>query len=289
MSFAAAFAAPSPLPVTAHSIVRPRLSRCTTPCSHPRRYTYTPRASFTGNPSSSSSSQQQQQQQQGPQNPPPSLFVEDDGTGWDASSDDMDRLFAPLSSTEEEILRARLPRRLADFFVGRASDAVRLRTPDLIFRDLRRDTPDPDPTDPVNMEYNDYVYVTTTTAPGVSFKRRGSSLFGGGDALPTTDAPLGEPYMDESGAPVIRPVDNPQKVEGERSDPRVVSLFVGQVDSVDEQASRLGYGILAILAFSFVLKLVFAVISFFLSFTFSFFAIFALSAGIFVLFFLIRF
>lgn len=230
----------------------------------------------------------------------PPLFADDAMEQlWDAT--DADSIFSPLREQEEAILREKLPRRLAEFFIDRAGDAARLRQPrtqsDTTFvgrllSDMPPETPDWE--DPVNDEYRDYVYVTTTEPPSGSYRwRRGSALFGGNDGLPDPDpvtGMIGSPFVGPDGQEVIRPVTDPNRQGVDRStDPRLVSLFVGQVNSIDEQASRLGYGALAILAVWFILKLVFAVISFFLSFTFSFFAIFALSAGLFVLFFFIRF
>lgn len=225
----------------------------------------------------------------------PPLFVEDYSQNmWQSA--DVSKAFSPLQSDEEELLREKLPRRVAEFLIDRADDAARLRQPrqtsdssvlGRMLSNLPPDTPDWD--DPVNTEYSDYVYVTTTGPP--SFRRKGSSVFGGGDGLPDPDEDglIGKPYVNTEGEPVIRPPDRPDRLDRRWSQPRLVSLFVGEVDSIDEQASRLMMSIFGILAFSFLLKLIFAVISFFLSFTFSFFAIFALSAGLFVLFFLFRF
>lgn len=222
----------------------------------------------------------------------PPLFVDDYNQAfWDSA--DVSSAFAPLRPEEEAVLRARLPRRLAEFLIDRAGDAARLRQPrqasdrsfvGQMLSNLPPDTPDWE--DPVNAEYRDYVYVTTVGPP--SFRRKGSSVLGGSDGLPDPDENglIGRPYVSADGQPVIRPPDRPNRIW---SQPRLVSLFVGEVDSIDEQASNVFNGILAIIAFSFFLKVVFGVISFFLSFTFSFFAIFALSAGLFVLFFFLRF
>lgn len=234
-----------------------------------------------------------------PQSSPPEsippLFVEDYNQNmWNSA--DVSKVFSPLQPDEEELLREKLPRRIAEFLIDRAGDATRLRQPrqasdnsfmGRMLSNLPPDTPDWD--DPVNEEYRDYVYVTTVGPP--SFRRQNSSVLGGGDGLPEPDEDglIGRPYTTTDGEPVIRPVDSPDRLDRRWSQPRLVSLFVGEVNSIDEQASRLVYSILGILSFAFVLKLIFAVISFFLSFTFSFFAIFALSAGLFVLFFLFRF
>lgn len=223
----------------------------------------------------------------------PPLFV-DERTNSFWKSVDTDDSFAPIRPEEEAVLRERIPKRFANFLLARADDAVRLRSPrsradnsfiGQLLNELPPDTPDWD--SPVNAEYRDYVYVTTTGPP--SFRRKGSSLFGGGDGLPDLDDQglVGDPYVDHQGDPVIRPAQPPGASPA--SHPRLMSLFVGQVDSIDEQAGRTGYALLAVFALWISLKLFFGIISFFLSFTFSFFAIFALSAGIFVLFFFLKF
>lgn len=223
----------------------------------------------------------------------PPLFVDDEQRGyWKAV--DVGETFAPIRPDEEALLREKVPERIANFLLARADDAVRLRTPrsgsdnsfmGQLLSDLPPDVPDWDA--PLNAEYRDYVYVTTTGPP--SFRRKGSSLFGGGDGLPDPDRDgfVGNPFVDSAGEPEIKPGRDPTVKS--RADPRLMSLFIGQVDSIDEQAGRTGYAILAMVSLWFLLKLFFGIISFFLSFTFSFFAIFALSAGIFVLFFFLRF
>lgn len=290
-----------------HSAAATNTDRITTTSSSAARFPdpFNPKKARQNQPSSSSTSapSRPDEDYDGPQlfvaeDPP--LFADDSLEQlWDST--DAESIFSPLRDEEEAILREKLPRRLAEFFIDRAGDAARLRTPRTpsdtsfvgrLLSDMPPETPDWE--DAVNDEYRDYVYVTTTGPPTGSYRwRKGSALFGGNDGLPDPDPAtgmIGTAFVGPDGQQVIRPVTDPAKQRANQStEPRLVSLFVGQVNSIDEQAARLGYGALAILAVWFILKLVFAVISFFLSFTFSFFAIFALSAGLFVLFFFIRF
>lgn len=293
-----------------HSAAGTNIDRITTTSSSAARFPdpFNPKKARQNQPSSSASSSSTSAPSRPNDDDGPPLFVADDPPLfaddameqlWDST--DTDSIFSPLRDEEEAILREKLPRRLAEFFIDRAGDAARLRTPRTpsdtsfvgrLLSDMPPETPDWE--DAVNDEYRDYVYVTTTEPPTGSYRwRRGSALFGGNDGLPDLDPAtgmIGSAFVGPDGQQVIRPVTDPAKQPVDRStEPRLVSLFVGQVNSIDEQAARLGYGALAILAVWFILKLVFAVISFFLSFTFSFFAIFALSAGLFVLFFFIRF
>lgn len=227
----------------------------------------------------------------------PSLFAPEEQESRDPfwKRVDVSETFSPLRPEEEEALREKIPAPVANFLIRRANDAVRLRSPPApeddsftarLMRDLPPDTPDPNAEE--NLPFRDYVYTTSSGAP--SFRRRGSSLFGGGDGLPDPgeDGLVGEP-LDPDDPEAVDDIDpNDRWAGAPHREKRVLSLFVGQYDSVDEQAARLGYGVLSLFALWIILKLVFAVVSFFLSFTFSFLAIFALSAGIFVTFFLLR-
>lgn len=213
--------------------------------------------------------------------PPPdlrkSLFVNEEQVAfW--NSLDTKSAFGPLTEEEKARLREKLPRRLAEFLIRRADDAVEQRDAihtdktffGRLFKDMPPDVPDQDSED--NEEFKDYVYESTLGPP--SYRRRGSSLFGGGDGLPDVE--------DVSGKTEI--------VEGKKvARKNIWSLFVGNVNSVDEQASKVGYSLLVLVAAFVLFRVLVAFVSFFVSFTFSFFAIFALSAGIFVVFFLLRF
>lgn len=192
---------------------------------------------------------------------------------------DVTTALEPLSELEKSRLREKLPLKIANFLIRRADDAVRLRetrgdTDTTFLSRLLRDLPSDvvDWENAENKEYRSYVYETSLGAP--SFRRRGSSLFGGGDGLPDLTPP-GEATM--AGK------------EGGGEDVRRYSLFVGNVGGIDEQASKAGYSVLALLAIVIIAKLMFGLVSFFVSFTFSFFAIFALSAAIFMVFFLFKF
>lgn len=206
------------------------------------------------------------------------LFSESESSLWDNL--EVSRALEPLTEEEKQKLRSRLPTKLANFLIRRADAAVRLRDTKggddsflgQFLSDLPPDVPDWD--NPANAEYRDYVYETTTGPP--SFRRQGSSIFGGGDGAPDLkDMPNSEGFVD-----VTNGVTFPKQV---------VSLFVGNVDSIDEQAAKVGYTLLALFLVLIVAKIIFALISFFVSFTFSFFSIFALSAGIFVVFYLFKF
>lgn len=190
----------------------------------------------------------------------------------------MNAAFGPITDEEKARLREKLPRRLAEFLIRRADEAVRQRdaihTDKTFFGRLLKDLP-PDVVDweaEENEEYKDYVYETTLGPP--SFRRRGSSLFGGGDGLPDVEDVSGKTELVDAN-------EVPRK--------GVWSLFVGNVNSVDEQASKLGYSLMVLVAAFVLFRVAVALVSFFVSFTFSFFAIFALSAGIFVVFLLLRF
>lgn len=208
-----------------------------------------------------------------------SVFSKDGTSLWDTF--DISKTLQPLTEQEKSTLRAKLPKAVANFVIRRADAAARLREikggDDSVigqfFSDLPPDVPDWD--NPINAEYRDYVYETTSAPP--SFQRKGSSLFGGaGDGVSVID----------DGS---YPNDVISASDGTNHSKRIVSLFVGQVDSIDEQASKVGYGLLALFILLIGAKGIFALISFFVSFTFSFLAIFALSAGIFMVFYLFRF
>ncbi|CAN8071607.1 unnamed protein product [Agarophyton chilense] len=227
--------------------------------------------------------QQQQQQQDAPQDTQSyeqyrALFEEDGNQLWDTT--DVAKALQPLTEQEKHRLRTKLPTKLANFIIRRADAAVRLRNTkpgdSSIVGKLLTDLP-PDRVawdDPENAEFRDYVYETITGPP--SFRRPGSSLFNGGDGLPDMDdlPDAGELIDHATGRPVTK---------------KLMSMFVGNVNSVDEQAAKVGYTLLALFVLLIGAKIVFALVSFFLSFTFSFLAIFALSAGIFVVFYLFRF
>lgn len=70
---------------------------------------------------------------------------------------------------------------------------------------------------------------------------------------------------------------------------RMVSIFRGSPTSAKEQSQLLAAAIVGLAVLAICLKIALAFAQFFLSFTFSFLAIFALSAGIFVFFYIIRF
>lgn len=205
------------------------------------------------------------------------LFVDEDQVAfW--NSLDMKGAFGPITEEEKARLREKLPRRLAEFLIRRADAAVRQRdaihTDKTFFGRLLKDLP-PDVVDweaEENEEYKDFVYETTLGPP--SYRRRGSSLFGGGDGLPDVEDVSGKTELVDGN-------EVPRK--------GVWSLFVGNANSVDEQASKLGYSLLVLLAAFILFRVLVTLVSFFVSFTFSFFAIFALSAGIFVIFVLLRF
>jgi len=67
------------------------------------------------------------------------------------------------------------------------------------------------------------------------------------------------------------------------------NLFLSRESEADLEAKRVGYGALAVILLLIIGKFLSALVSFFISFTFSFLAIFALSAGIFIVFVLVRF
>lgn len=224
-----------------------------------------------------------------PEEDPP-LFVHPPQATWFRPAD-LDETFAPITDEEAALLREKIPRRLANFFLQRADDAVRLRSRrdpadksfiGRLLNDLPPSAADRPAAD--SAELRDYVFVTTVGPP--DFRRTGSRLFGGADGFPESDdyGLVGRPYVDElTGEPIVRPaLENAIQ-------PRLVSLFVGNIASVDEQASRIGNGILAIFTLYVLIKVASAAIAFFFNFSFSFFAIFALSSGLFVVFVLLRF
>ncbi|KAI0567395.1 hypothetical protein FGB62_2g121 [Gracilaria domingensis] len=131
------------------------------------------------------------------------LFEENDKPLWDTI--DVSKALQPLTEEEKQRLRAKLPKRLANFLIRRADAAVRLRNTkpgdSTFIGSFLKDLP-PDRVawdDPANEEFRDYVYETTTGPP--SYRRQGSSLFGGGDGLPEMeDLPdVEEPVETSSG------------------------------------------------------------------------------------------
>lgn len=97
--------------------------------------------------------------------------------------------------------------------------------------------------------------------------------------------------MDEYGRAVDQSVYAPTpRVDGaDRPLEGEVAVFAGGPADAPEQAQTLAYGVLSFIVAAIAFKILFAFLQFFVSFTFSFFAIFALSAGIFVFFFLLKF
>lgn len=200
------------------------------------------------------------------------IFVnEDERSFWQDL--DVKTALQPITEEEKEKLREKLPLRVANFLIRRAEGVEKLReqgADESFFGKLLQDLP-PDLPEDDDDEYSDYVFETVAGPP--AFRRRGTSILGGGDGLPDVE----DNSMD---ADTIDVGKGPPK--------NVMSMFVGRVGSIDEQASMVGYGLLALFALLLLVKIFFAFISFFVSFTFSFFAIFALSAGIFMVFFLFR-
>lgn len=204
-----------------------------------------------------------------------SLFVDGDtGPFWDNVN--VSTAMGPLTDEEKATLRDRLPKRVAEFLIKRAEDATDVRNNTgerslLKTLDLAPEVPEWDDDDD---EYKDYVYDSVGGVP--QFRRQGNAFFGGSDGLPDI------PDTSNIDANVID--------VGEGADKnRVQSLFVGNVNSVDERAAQIGYSVVGLCLFLLLFKIITAVVSFFVSFTFSFLAIFALSAGIFVVFFVLRF
>lgn len=209
----------------------------------------------------------------------PRLFVDDDRRAfW--NDIDVSKTFGPITEEEKAVLREKLPEKVARFLIRRSEDAVNTREGirsdgsflGSFLKDLPSDVTDWE--DEEEAEYKGYVYETTTGPP--SYRRKGSSLFGGGDGLPDVDDISNAYQHDIDGGD-----------EGQVT--TKMNLFVGNPHSIDERASQVGYTLLVLLGGLIIFKVLIAFISFFVSFTFSFVAIFALSAGIFVVFFLLRF
>lgn len=153
-----------------------------------------------------------------------------------------------ISLEDEEKLRSRVPRPVADFLLRRA----RASGPraDSVLGKLLDDTVPPDDDD----DYSDYVYDAVPISPGL----RNAN--------------------DE---------DDDDLPDCMKTSPR--SLFIEPPTPQDSDARKVGYGFVALLALFVILRLAAAVVAFFVKFTFSFAAIFALSAGIFVVIVLFRF
>lgn len=214
-----------------------------------------------------------------------SPFVDEDDTQrgkfWERFQEQT--TLTPLTEEEKQILREKLPGPMASFLIRRADDAAELRDAPSekseflrkAFKDIPPDVIDWEVEWEAGGEYSDYLYETATEPP--QFRRKGTKLFGGGDGLPDElpDAPKkdGDDDGDELGRPTRK----------------LMSLFVGNVGGIDEQAASLGYIFAGLFGVWILFKIVAAIVSFFVSFTFSFFAIFALSAGIFMVFFFLRF
>lgn len=210
----------------------------------------------------------------------PNLFVDEEARAfWDDL--DVAKTFGAITEEEKAALREKLPPRVAQFLIRRAEDAVDQRdgrrSEETLIGRLLKDVPSDviDWEDEENREYKDYLYDTRAGPP--SFRRKGSSLFGGGDGLPDVED-VSNVYKHS--------IDGEDEEEPPKS---VMSLFVGNPNSIDERASQVGYSFLVLFGALILFKVLISLISFFVSFTFSFVAIFALSAGIFVVFFFLRF
>lgn len=216
-----------------------------------------------------------------------SPFVDEDdtqrGSFWERFKEQT--TLTPLTEEEKQILREKLPGSVASFLIRRADDVAELRDAPSekseflrkAFKDIPPDVIDWEAEWEAGGEYSDYLYETVTGPP--QFRRKGTRLFGGGDGLPDElpDAPKNEEDGDEDEDDLERPTR------------KLMSLFVGNVGGIDEQAASLGYIFAGLFGVWILFKIVAAIVSFFVSFTFSFFAIFALSAGIFMVFFFLRF
>ena len=136
----------------------------------------------------------------------------------------------PLNPEQEESIRSRLPRKIAEFVIRRASRTN--REAEAVKSRLERETSE-SIDEELEREYEEYVYET----------------------------------------------DNNVRE----------SLFVREESEAEKEAKQAGYGVLAVLGLIVLVKVAASLVGFFVSFTFSFLAIFALSAGIFMVFVLFRF
>lgn len=136
----------------------------------------------------------------------------------------------PLNENQETSIRSRLPRRIAEFVIRRASGVGR-RAETIMSKleEENRGTIDME----LEREYEDYVYETDRN---------------------------------------VR-----------------TSLFVEEGSQAEIEARQVGYGALAIFTLFVLFKTAASLVGFFVNFTFSFLAIFALSAGIFMVFIFFRF
>lgn len=198
----------------------------------------------------------------------PPLFVADDaGFDFDALP-----LSAPLTPDERAAVLRALPRPIARFLIRRADEAY---------------SPPPS--------------VSPSGDAAAARARRASSWLGKGGV--DEDAwyrdYIRDDYgkIDEFGRPVEREKREEREVEEVYAEkPRLdglregeVALFAGAPGDGTDTREQVGYGVAGVLVALIALKVILAFVQFFVSFTFSFLAIFALSAGVFVFFFLLRF
>lgn len=195
----------------------------------------------------------------------PPLFVADDaGFDFDALP-----LSAPLTPDERAAVLRALPRPIARFLIRRADEAY---------------SPPPS--------------ASPSGDAAAARARRASSWLGKGGV--DEDAwyrdYIRDDYgkIDQFGRPVETEEREVEDVYAER--PRLdglregeVALFAGAPGDGTDTREQVGYGVAGVLVALIALKVILAFVQFFVSFTFSFLAIFALSAGVFVFFFLLRF
>jgi hypothetical protein len=201
----------------------------------------------------------------------------------------------PLTQSEQDELLERFPGPIARFLIRRANqvlksdeDVRRRRSERGTLGSIMNANEPPEPEEVGEDWYQDYVFETlderSDPRAASRFRNRASNTVdtAGNSA---EDERFADPLAEEETDVMMDSNGTAVKVRKTK----VVSLFAGSPEDASEQAQLVGYAIAGLLLLILALKLIFAFLQFFVSFTFSFVAIFALSAGIFVFFVLLRF
>lgn len=240
---------------------------------------------------------------------PPLFAPESRAEAFWASAAESVSLERPLTEEERERLMEKLPASIAKFLIRRADEAVVMSKDgeddsDDVFSKRRErliararawlgNSPMDEPDEEL---YKDFMYETVDRDQTPLWAQREVAKNGppGGDDLVESD---GADENSQENSSVGRSAsqnfdsDDQMNISGNAAAiaTKMVSMFRGSPSDPKEQAQLLIYAISGLIVLVICLKIALAFVQFFVSFTFSFLAIFALSAGIFVFFYVLRF
>lgn len=186
-------------------------------------------------------------------------FVEDKDEFWN----DIDIMEKPLTQKEKDALMKKLPAPIARFIVKRAQGTEKESRKGFL-----------EAFDDINPVYDDESY---SYEPNWDKRLRPNSQI--------DDAEVWDPDKGLNTADL-------QEDENGKIKPRKktrLGLFMGKMDENKRKAEDVGLAVIGLVFLIIGGKLFFSLVSFFLRFSFSFLAIFALSAGIFFVFYLLNF